>query len=135
MAKIYSYPAAEVAKDVINHIKRGVKPNMQKIQLAHGYSKHSAHAMKATRSQTFIDIIKPLKLDLQDEIVRLKESISAHRLRDEEYIDKVRALDLLIKNHELLAGRPTGRNAQDYTEEQIQGILFRVGKIDRPESA
>src|ERR1041384_7369706 len=106
-------PALEVANDVIEEVRIGKIPNLQKIQRKHGYSKQSAKAMKATRTKIYketIDknresVISQLEEERQQILVRMKKTRNKAKYRDLTY-----SLDVVTKNHQLLTGGKTENN-------------------------
>lgn len=105
-----SIAAKEVAKEVIEIVRNGKIPNLQKIQQKHGYSKESAKSMKATRTDTYEEVIEQnlptvvaqLEEEREEILKRMKKTRNKAKYRDLTY-----SLDIVTKNHQLLTGGKT----------------------------
>ena len=104
-----SINAQAVAKEVIETVRKGKQVNLEKITLNHGYSKSSARASKAKKTQTFKREMEPLIDSIEREIRRLQQTIESKDLSEEKYYEMVKALDILVKNKQLLSGGETER--------------------------
>lgn len=104
-----SAAAKKVAKDVVKAIKDGKKPNKQKIQMKHGYSKSSAKAMKATKTKAYKETIKPVVEKMQERVGWSIEAMTKEKLKKTKAVDLANVIDKLQRNIELLSGRDTSR--------------------------
>lgn len=105
-----SIAAKEVAKEVLETVRNGKIPNLQKIQQKHGYSKESAKSMKATQTDTYEEVIEqnlPTVISqLEEEREAILERMKATRSKA-KYRDLTYAMDIVTKNHQLLTGGKT----------------------------
>lgn len=108
---ISSLRPIKVANEVINRVRQGKRINMQEIQLANGYTKSSARAMKATQAKAYQETINPVikqMASLRDKTLR---ALHNKDLDDTKVFD----LNLLLKNlnHDLqlLEGKSTSNHA------------------------
>lgn len=111
-----SLAAEEVAKEVIETVRSGKKPNLQKIQMSHGYSKSSARAMKATKTKSYNETMDPfLKslIKIRDKAIKLMDK----KVQWAQYSDLRGTVDSFTKLIELLSGRPTDRPETALPEE------------------
>lgn len=94
LGKARSINGRAVAEDVIAHVRAGKKVNMQKIQMAHGYTKQSAKSMKATRTKSYkeaiFDYVSSMK-SLRDKAIK---ALHSKDLDEAKIFD----LNLLLKN-------------------------------------
>lgn len=92
--KARSIHGKAVARDVIDHVRRGKKVNMQVIQKAHGYSESSAIAMKATKTKGYQEEMS----SFVDEMARLRDkTIKALHSKDLDQA-KIFDLNMLLRN-------------------------------------
>lgn len=101
-----SIAARQVAKEVVEKVRKGEKINLGKIQRAHGYSKKSAISMKATATKSYKEVINPVVKAMMVERDRAIEAM-AIKLPKAKYRDVVDAADKLTKNIQLLTGGKT----------------------------
>lgn len=104
-----SLAAKEVAKEVLETIGKGKKPNLGKIARKKGYADNTADNPKLiTETQSYQEVISPVVQALIDErdavIKRLKKTRNKAKYRD--LID---GLDKITKNIQLLTGGETER--------------------------
>ena len=70
--------------------------------------------------------LKPFLIKLEAERDRLLEAISAKNLSTVEYEKCVNSFDKIVKNIELLSGRPTENLNNPYENEQLRKIADRI---------
>lgn len=119
-----SIAAEEVAKEVIDTVRRGKIPNRSKISIKHGYSPQSAKASKAVRTKTYQDTIKPFVQKLEEERERAINDLKG-KIGKAKYRDLVDAIDKLTKNHQLLTGGATSNVAigvKSLKDDELQHI-------------
>ncbi len=124
-----SIPAQEVAKEVLNTVRNGEIPNLQKIQRKHGYSRNSAKSMKATETNTYKEIIEKgqevVVAQLEEErteiLKRMKKTRNKAKYRDLTY-----AMDIVTKNHQLLTGGKTENTGIGELAETINGWINKA---------
>lgn len=122
--KVLTSKGELVARDVINNVRQGKKPDIVKVHLKHGYSQSSAIAVKATKTQGYKRVMKTfedkIKKDLEDitsmAATQIKERLAAKEtvtLRDLAYV-----ADLSNKNLNLVQGKATERveNVVQFTD-------------------
>lgn len=105
------FAGREVAMDVLQAVRKGEKPNLQKIQLKHGYTKNSAKAMRATLTKGYKETISSVVEGLEKERNRLIRALSKRDLSNEKYKDMMDGVDKLTKNIQLLNGGATERQS------------------------
>lgn len=116
--------AEAVAKEVIETVRKGKKPNLQEIQQRHGYSKQSAKSMMAKRTKTYKKAMLPFEALLKKEIDKIQQEMSSRDISEEKYKDLSEVLDKLYKNYQLATGGATERT--EFTLES----LFKNAKSD-----
>lgn len=121
-----SIAAEQVAKDVITEVRNGKIPNLQVIQKKHGYSPQSAKAMKATRTESYKEVMKPLVQQLEEERQAILDRLPA--VRDKaKYRDLTDGLDKVTKTIQLLTGKATENVAiavlSDEDKEKLDRLL------------
>ena len=106
-----SIAAKEVAKEVLETIGRGERPNLQKILKNKGYSSATARggAKQVVESKSFQEVINPVVqsmiLERDAAILRMK------KVRNKaKYRDLTDATDKLTKNIQLLNGGKTSND-------------------------
>ncbi len=107
MARTTSYAAQAVAKDVMDALRNGQKPNLQEIQLRHGYTKASAVTMAATKTQTYKRTMKPFLEQLKEKQSEVLNYLTPEKLNKATARDVVYCADLMTKNTQLLENKPT----------------------------
>jgi len=117
--------AKQVAKDVINKVRKGQKIVFGKIIKRRGYSNSvSKRPSKVTKTKSYLSEIKPLVDRLENErdqiIKRLKKTRNKAKYRD--LID---GLDKIIKNIQLLSGGATSREIIELDEKKYEHIIKR----------
>lgn len=83
-----SLRAQQVARELIQRVKKGEKVNLQEIQKKFGYSDTSAASMKVKTTKSFHDVLN--KAGLSDDLLAKKhgELINARRLCEYEFKGK-----------------------------------------------
>lgn len=106
------------------------KPDsLKKVLKSAGYSDEiSKQPSRVMRPLQEAGILDPLIADLDERIQWAKDSITKKKLGKQGAYQGALTLDILIKNRNLLAGKPTGRTALDVDDEQFSRILDRIGK-------
>jgi dihydroneopterin aldolase len=105
-----SIAAKEVAKEVLENLGKGKRPNLGKIARKKGYKDNTADNPKnITETQSYKDVINPvvkaLEIERRAVIERLKKTRSKAKYRD--LID---GLDKITKNIQLLNGGKTSND-------------------------
>lgn len=121
--------AQEVAKEVLIKVRNGKRPNMQEIQQKYGYSKQSARAMKAKRTETFKKITKPIVEEMEKERNRLLQALASKDLTLERYRDLIDGVDKLTKNMQLLTGGATENVAVLASYEEREQVNIALDAI------
>ena len=101
-----SLNAKAVAREVLETIGKGRKPNISKIGPKHGYSKKSSAAGTIQKSKTYQKELKPLVDRLEEERNAIIERLKVTRNKA-KYRDLMDGLDKVTKNIQLLGGKPT----------------------------
>lgn len=109
-------PGALVALDVIDEVRNGKKPNMQKIQQKRGYTSQSARAMKAKRTKAFKETMQPFLQSMIEERDAAIRAMKGKRNKA-KYRDLTDAIDKLTKNIQLLNGGDTDKQTVTFTWE------------------
>ena len=124
-----SINATLVAQDVLNCVRKGKKINLQTIQRNRGYSKHSAHAMRATRTQTYQKIMQGFVQSMTRERTRILRAMKKVDLVDVKYKDMIDGVDKLTKNIQLVQGEPTGI-VDTMTKDDVQARIINLQQIN-----
>lgn len=109
-----SINAQLAGRKVAETIRRGKKVNMGQILKEVGYAKHvTLHPDRVTDTKSFQTSLnverKSIVEELDKEIARLQSAIARKNLDHEEYRTLVGALDISVKNKQLLSGGATER--------------------------
>ena len=108
-----SIAAREAAKEVLENLRQGKRPNLGKIALKKGYSAKTAlNPKNITETKSYKEVIRPVVQRWEKERERITAAIEHHNLDDESLRDKMDALDKLTKNIQLLSGGSTENIAQ-----------------------
>lgn len=106
-----SIAAKEVAKEVLETIGKGEKPNLGKIALKKGYTKASAkNPQQITDTKSYKEIVDPVIKKMMMERERLLDAMSKKMLSKEKYRDMTDGFDKLTKNIQLLNGGKTSND-------------------------
>jgi len=116
-----SQAAKGVAKEVLEIIGKGKKPNISKIAPKHGYAQSTADSGQVQKTKTYQKELKPLVDRLVDErdaiITRLQKTRGKAKYRD--LID---GLDKVTKVHQLLTGGKTENLGLEDLKESLKAI-------------
>lgn len=105
-----SISAQEVAKEVIEKVRNGERPNLGDIIESKGYSKStSTIPAKVTRTKSYQAVMFPVVKALELERQRIIKALANKDLEKERYKDLIDGLDKVTKNHQLLSGGATDR--------------------------
>lgn len=105
-----SLMAKAVAKEVIEKVKSGKRVSVGKIMEKHGYSPSTAKNPKqVTEQQSYKEEIDPFLQKLIEERDAIIEAMPGKRGRANYMVLSI-ALQGIVKNVELLSGKPTERN-------------------------
>lgn len=111
-----------VARKVSETIRKGKRVNLGNIIKESGYSEITSKSPTlVTKTKTYQKEIRPLAQGIDREIERIKKELATRVLSDERYETLTRAMDILIKNHQLLTGGETERVG-------ISGVEINVRK-------
>lgn len=113
-----SIAAREVAKEVLETVRQGKRPNLQKIQVKHGYTPKSAKAMRATSTKTYKTETKAVVSAMELERARIIKELGNKDLTKEKYRDLVDGLDKITKNIQLLNGGNTSSEKISFSWEE-----------------
>ena len=103
-----SLAAKQVAREVLETIGKGEKPNLGKIIKKKGYAhKTSLNPQEVTNTKSYQDEISPVIRAMEKERERLIEALGKKNLSKEKYRDMVDGIDKLTKNTQLLNGGKT----------------------------
>lgn len=103
-----SIAAKEVAKEVMETIGKGKRPNLGKIARKKGYADNSAdNPSQITKTKSYQDTIAPVVKAMMKERDRLIVALSKKKLSKEKYRDLIDGVDKLTKNAQLLSGGKT----------------------------
>ena len=105
--KASSENARAVAREVIDTVRRGKKVNKQEIQQRHGYTASSAKAMKATRTQTYQNEIKPYVKRLEDFREKILTELETKDLTKVKFRELSESLNKTTHDIQLLSGGST----------------------------
>lgn len=101
-----SEPAKQVAREVLETIGKGKKPNISKIGPKHGYAKTTASAGLIQKTKSYQAEIQPLVQRLEVERDAIIERLKSTRDKA-KYRDLIDGLDKITKNIQLLSGGAT----------------------------
>lgn len=107
-----SISAKEVAKEVLENIRNGVKPNLGKIIKSKGYSETTSTVPTlVTETKSYKEVISPVVEAMEAERNRIIVALSNKKLSKEKYRDLIDGLDKLTKNVQLLSGGRTSNES------------------------
>ena len=100
--------AKAVAREVAKKLGNSRQVILGEIARKKGYAKSTSRTpQNITNTQSYKEEIKPIKDRIENEINRIQSALESKDLTSEEYKDLVKALDINIKNLQLLGGKPT----------------------------
>lgn len=103
-----SLAAKQVAKEVLETIGKGKKPNLGKIVRSKGYTKATAKNPKlVTSTKSYQEEVEPIVTAMIKQRDRMVKEISGRNLSKEKLRDLTDAIDKLTKNAQLLGGKDT----------------------------
>lgn len=107
-----SISAKEVAKEVLENIRKGIKPNLGKIIKSKGYSETTSTVPTlVTETRSYKEVINPVVEAMEAERNRIIVALSNKKLSKEKYRDLIDGLDKLTKNVQLLSGGRTSNES------------------------
>lgn len=107
-----SISAKEVAKEVLENIRKGKKPNLGKIIKSKGYSETTSTVPSlVTDTKSYREVINPVVEAMERERNRIIVALSNKKLSKEKYRDLIDGLDKLTKNVQLLSGGRTSNES------------------------
>lgn len=101
-----SEAAKAVAREVLETVGKGQKPNISKIGPKHGYSKKSASQGRIVQTKSYKEAIRPVIEQLEIERDRAIKMMKG-KISKAKYRDLVDSADKLTKNIQLLNGGKT----------------------------
>lgn len=103
-----SLSAQEVAKEVLETLGRGKRPNLGKIVKSKGYSdKMALNPQEVTKTKSYKEVVAPFVEVMEAQRRRAIEAISSRNLSKDKTRDLVDLIDKLTKNIQLLNGGKT----------------------------
>lgn len=107
-----SLSAKLVAQEVLENVRKGIKPNLGKIIKSKGYSKATSTVpTQVTNTKSYRDVINPVVEAMERERDRIIVALSKKNLPKEKYRDLIDGLDKLTKNAQLLSGGRTSNES------------------------
>lgn len=107
-----SLSAKEVAREVLENIRNGKKPNLGKIIKSKGYSETTSTVPSlVTDTKSYREVINPVVEAMERERDRIIVALSKKNLPKEKYRDLIDGLDKLTKNAQLLSGGRTSNES------------------------
>lgn len=107
-----SLSAKLVAQEVLENVRKGIKPNLGKIIKSKGYSKATSNVpTQVTNTKSYRDVINPVVEAMERERDRIIVALSKKNLPKEKYRDLIDGLDKLTKNAQLLSGGRTSNES------------------------
>lgn len=105
-----SIAAKNVAKQVLETVRKGKRPNLGDIIEKNGYAKTTSTVpSQVTNTKSYQEVIYPVVVQLEKERQRIINTITKKNIDEERYRDLVEAIDKLTKNIQLLSGKETER--------------------------
>lgn len=106
-----SIAAKEVAKEVLENLGNGKKPNLGKIARKKGYADNTADNPKnITETESYKEVITPIVEAMERERARIISELSNKDLTKEKFRDLIDGLDKITKNVQLLNGGKTSND-------------------------
>lgn len=122
-----SIAAKEVAKEVIQNVRKGVRPVLGKIIPKHGYAPSIAtHPKKVTGTKSYQEEIAPVVDGLVKERDRAIQAMSTKDLDEVAYDKLSKVIDELTKNIQLLTGGRTETFGIEGLREEISNLIGDV---------
>jgi hypothetical protein len=119
-----SLPAKEVAREVLETVRKGKKPNLGKIIKSKGYAlTTSTVPTQVTNTKSYQEEIFPVVHAMEVERNRIIDALSKKKLSKEKYRDMIDGLDKLTKNIQLLSGKKTSNEGIE-----ISGVEISIRK-------
>lgn len=107
-----SIAAKEVAREVLETVRKGKKPNLGKIIKSKGYAlTTSTVPTQVTNTISYQEEISPVVKRLERERERIVSALEGKNLTKERYQTLIDGLDKITKNVQLLSGKATGNIA------------------------
>lgn len=104
-----SIAAKEVAKEVLETVRNGKRPNLGKIIKSKGYSKTTSTVpSQVTNTKSYQEVINPIVLAMEKERDAIMARLPKVRAKA-KYRDLIDGADKLTKNIQLLSGKETER--------------------------
>ncbi len=125
-----SINAQEVAKDVLDKVRKGQRPILGEIIKKRGYADSiSKSPTKVTETDSYKEVIEenknPVIEQLEEErqaiLLRMKKTRNKAKYRDLTY-----SLDVVTKNHQLLTGGKTENNGIGELAEQLNSWINKA---------
>lgn len=101
-----SVAAKAVAKEVVEMVGKGKRPNITKIAQKKGYSPSMARSGKVQKTKSYQAELSPLVQRLEEERDAVVEALKKKR-KGAKYRDLIDGLDKITKNLQLLTGGAT----------------------------
>ena len=125
-----SIAAQEVAKEVLENIGKGKRPNLGKIARKKGYAIHTADNPKLiTETKSFKEVVNPIVQRWLKQRERLTAALETKDLTDASLRDTIDAIDKITKNIQLLTGGATENYAVIATIEEKEAINKAIDEI------
>lgn len=105
-----SQAARAVAREVLETVGKGKRPNVSKIAIKKGYSPKTAYAGRVQTTASYKKEIAPLITRLEEERDAIVEALKKKRGKA-KYRDLIDGLDKVTKNLQLLTGGSTANIA------------------------
>lgn len=105
-----SVAAREVAKEVVETVGKGKRPNITKIAVKKGYSPSMARSGKVQKTKTYKAELSPLVQRLEEERDAIMKALKTKRGKA-KYRDLIDGMDKITKNLQLLTGGSTANIA------------------------
>ena len=105
-----SIAAKNVAKDVLETIGKGKRPNLGDIALKNGYAETtSENPQMITGTKSYQEVIEPVVVQLERERQRIIKAMTGKDLDAERYAVLMESMNTTTKNIQLLSGKETER--------------------------
>jgi 16S rRNA C967 or C1407 C5-methylase (RsmB/RsmF family) len=104
--------AKEVAKKVVENLRKGKKPVLGKIAREVGYAKStSLHPNQITETKSYKEITEPILNRYLKEEERIMAAMEKKNLTKEQYRTLSNSIDTIRKQIQLLSGERTGNES------------------------
>jgi hypothetical protein len=121
-----SEAAKAVALEVLDTVRKGKKPNKQEIQMKHGYTKASAIAMKATRTNTYKETINPVIKSYESIRNKILKEMEGRDVSYEQFGVLTKALNTTTHDIQLLSGGKTENVGLEADRETVLAVLKKA---------